>query len=277
MKTLRLGLIGSNIAGTQSPALQILCGLSVHHNVTYDLLIPAEQNTSFQDMFARCVTAKYDGINVTYPYKEEVMQFAKPGDAAVTRIGAANTVKFTELGPHVFNTDYSGFIAAWKAKWGNKKPGRVLLAGAGGVGRAISFALAELGAENVALHDSDESKATALAEAATHFSNTTFFVAPRARLADLSEFDGVINGTPIGMTGVPGSPLPAHVKGNPSWAFDAVYTPDYTPFRAQMEAKGADFLSGYELYFHQGVQGFKIFSGMDVDRQDWVRTALRGG
>ncbi len=48
-------------------------------------------------------------------------------------------------------------------------------------------------------------------------------------------------------------------------------------FRTQTETLGAEFLSGYELYFHQGVQGFRIFSGNEVTRLDWVReTLLRG-
>ncbi len=57
MKTLRLGLIGGNITETRSPALQIVCGLSVGRNVTYDLLIPAEQGLSFAEMLARCQSA----------------------------------------------------------------------------------------------------------------------------------------------------------------------------------------------------------------------------
>jgi shikimate dehydrogenase len=75
------------------------------------------------------------------------------------------------------------------------------------------------------------------------------------------------------MRGREGSPLPANVKGKPLWAFDAVYTPEHTVFRAQMENMGAEFLSGYELYFNQGIQGFKIFSGWEAD-QDWVRQTL---
>jgi shikimate dehydrogenase len=76
------------------------------------------------------------------------------------------------------------------------------------------------------------------------------------------------------MVGRPGSALPATAKGAPTWAFDAVYTPDRTEFRAQTEAMGAAFLSGYDLYFHQGVQAFEIFTGVTPD-EDWVRRVLK--
>jgi shikimate dehydrogenase len=73
------------------------------------------------------------------------------------------------------------------------------------------------------------------------------------------------------MVGRPGSPLPPDAKGAPRWSFDAVYTPVDTVFRAQTEAMGADFLEGYELYFHQGIDAFQIFTGLTVTDPDWVR------
>jgi shikimate dehydrogenase len=267
VKTLRLGLIGGNITESRSPALQIVCGLSVGLNVSYDLLIPQEQGLSFETMLRRCEAAGFDGVNVTYPYKEDVLKFIPAGDPVVSQLGASNTVRFSTKGATAWNTDYTGFISAYRARFGDQKPGRVLMIGTGGVGRAIAFALKELGADKVLLFDIDIAKAEALGAAV----NAT--VANAHHLKDLAGLDGIINCTPLGMTGREGSPLPANVKGKPQWAFDAVYTPEHTVFRAQMENMGAEFLSGYELYFNQGIQGFKIFSGWEAD-QDWVRQTL---
>ncbi len=186
----------------------------------------------------------------------------------MAQLGASNTVRFAPEGATAWNTDYTGFISAYRAKWGNSKPGRVLMIGTGGVGRAIAFALKELAADKVLLFDIDTAKAEALGAAV----NAT--VANTHQLKDLSGLDGIINCTPLGMAGREGSPLPANANGKPLWAFDAVYTPEHTMFRAQMENMGAAFLSGYELYFNQGIQGFKIFSGRDVIEKDWVRKVL---
>ncbi len=268
MKTLRLGLIGGNITASRSPALQIVCGLSVGLNVSYDLLIPEEQGLTFEAILRRCEAAGFDGVNVTYPYKEEVLKFVEAGEPKIKTLGAANTVRFSSSGVTAWNTDYTGFIAAYRSRWGARKPGRILLIGSGGVGRAVAFALAQLGADEILLHDIDTAKSESLARAV----NAT--VVDAKHLSDLTGIDGVINCTPLGMTGREGSPLPQKIKGEICWAFDAVYTPEHTLFRTQTENIGADFQSGYELYFNQGIQGFKIFSGREVTDTDWVRKVL---
>jgi shikimate dehydrogenase len=274
MKTLRLGLIGGNITESRSPALQIVCGLSVGRNVTYDLLIPAEQGLTFADVLKRCEAAGFDGVNVTYPYKEEVLKHTIAGSTVVKALGAANTVRFSNGTATAFNTDYTGFISAYRERWSNRPPGRVLLIGSGGVGRAIAFALADLGAEDVLLHDADGAKSNALLSAlnAAGFDKVTVI----KNLANSGPITGIINATPLGMTGREGSPLTDGFTANPTWSFDAVYTPEDTVFRRQTITLGAEFLSGYELYFHQGIQGFRIFSGTEVTRLDWVREVLRG-
>lgn len=274
MKTLRLGLIGGNITETRSPALQIVCGLSISRNVTYDLLIPAEQGLSFADLLKRCQDTGFDGVNVTYPYKEEVLNHATAGNSVVKALGAANTVRFSDGIATAFNTDHTGFISAYGERWGSRSPGRVLLIGAGGVGRAIAFALADLGAGEILLHDADAVKSKALRSAlnATGFDRALVI----EELGSTCPIDGIINATPLGMSGRKGTPLPAGFTAKPTWSFDAVYTPEDTEFRKQTIALGADFLSGYELYFHQGVQGFSIFSGTEVSRLDRVRKSLRG-
>lgn len=272
--TLRLGLIGGNITATRSPALHIVCGLSIGCQVTYDLLIPAELRLSFAELLAHCQAAGFAGVNVTYPHKEEAAALVVAGDPVVAAMGAANTVCFGAQGPRAFNTDYSGFVAAYRARWGAAPPGRVLLLGTGGVGRAVGFGLLELGAREVVLFDTDLAKVVSLAGAMRGHRAVPVHAAQPAMLRDLTGFDGVINCTPLGMAGRPGSALPEGVTGAPRWGFDAVYTPPDTRFRAQIEALGADFLSGYELYFHQGIAAFEYFSGTRITAPDWVRGVL---
>ncbi|MDP3861048.1 MAG: shikimate dehydrogenase [Phaeovulum sp.] len=274
VRTLRLGLIGGNITATRSPALHVLCGLSLGVNVTYDLIIPAERGLGFPDLLAQCARLGFAGVNVTYPHKEEAAAQVPAGDPVVRAMGSANTVLFTPEGPRAFNTDHSGFVAAWRAAFGARKPGRVLVLGTGGVGRAVGFGLADLGASEILLHDTDAGKVASLAAAIRGHSAVAVAAADPARLHDLAGIDGVVNCTPLGMEGRPGSPLPEAVRGRPVWAFDAVYTPADTPFRAQVTGLGAAFLGGYELYFQQGVRAFEIFSGLEVANPDWVRGIL---
>jgi len=274
VRTLRLGLIGGNITATRSPALHVLCGLSLGINTTYDLVIPAERGMGFGELLAQCERFGFDGVNVTYPHKEQSAALVAPGDPVVQAMGSANTIVFTAQGPRAFNTDHSGFVAAFRAAFGAQSPGRVLVLGTGGVGRAVGFGLADLGASEIVLYDTDAAKVASLAGAIRDHAGTKVTRASAATLDDLAGFDGVVNCTPLGMVGRPGSALPDGVQGRPRWAFDAVYTPADTPFRAQMLGLGAAFLGGYELYFNQGVRAFEIFSGQRVTAPDWVRSVL---
>lgn len=275
-KTLRLGLIGGNITQSRSPALQIVCGLSVTRNVSYDLLIPSEQGLSFEAMLDRCKAVGFDGVNVTYPYKELVLKRIPAGDPVLVALGAANTVRFSASGDLAYNSDYTGFIAAFRQRWGERQPGRVLIIGTGGVGRAIAFALAQLGAKEILLHDLDAEKSRSLKRDIAAHSDVKSTLFNLGTASNLDGIDGVVNGTPLGMNGKPGSPLAASHSGKPAWAFDAVYTPEHTQFRSQCEALGAEFLSGYELYVHQGIHAFQIFTGGLKADESWVRSTLKG-
>ena len=96
---------------------------------------------TFDAALSYCRDAGFDGVNVTYPYKEQAAALALAGDPVLRDMGAANTVCFSPEGMLAYNTDYSGFMSAYRARWGEAAPGRVLIIGAGGVGRAITFAL----------------------------------------------------------------------------------------------------------------------------------------
>ncbi len=273
-RSLRLGLIGGNITESRSPVLHGVCGLAIGRNTTYDLIVPAERGRSFSELLADCEARGFDGLNITYPFKEEAAKLVPAGTAAVAAMGTSNTIKFTATGPRAFNTDHSGFIAGFRESFGQMAPGRVLLLGTGGVGRAVGFALADLGATEIVLYDTDLAKVVSLGAAIAAHAPVAVQVGEAAQLADITGFDGVVNCTPLGMTGRPGSPLPEGVTGAPRWGFDAVYTPIDTPFRAQVEAMGAAFMTGYELYFHQGIGAFEIFSGAVLPDPGWVRRIL---
>jgi len=188
----------------------------------------------------------------------------------IARIGACNTVLFDPQGPRGFNTDYTGFRAAWAGRFGDAAPGRGVMFGAGGVGRAVGFALAALGAEALTIVDPVPGRAEALAQDLAR----TGVTARAGTLQDLARADGVVNATPLGMVGYGGSPVPEGAFPACRWAFDAVYTPVDTAFCRQASAAGARVLSGYALYFHQGIDAFALFTGRAVPDPDLLRRAL---
>jgi shikimate dehydrogenase len=269
---IQLGLIGDNIRRSKSPLLHRLAGELCGLDVRYDPLIPADLGLDFDAAFARCAESGYRGINVTYPYKEQVFARLAVGNAHTRSVAACNTVLFGEGVPQGFNTDCSGFAAAFRANFGNAAPGRVAMAGAGGVGKAIGFALAGLGAAELAIFDPDDRKGRALADALRQSADLPVRLANSVEEA-MEGVDGLVNSTPLGMIGHPGSAFPIEWLKRARWAFDAVYTPIETDFLAAAGAAGLSILSGYELFFHQGVDAFRLFTGVEVD-QPALRAAL---
>ena len=261
---LLLGLIGDNIAASRAPLLHRLAGAQSGLAVRYDRLVPAEMGMDFEAVFARCRDAGYRGINVTYPYKERVTALVGIPDPLVRAMGAVNTVIFGEGEPRGFNTDHTGFIAAWRAARGTAGPGAVALIGAGGVGRAVSFGLVALGATEIRLFDHDAGRSAGLARDLRAVAGSVRIVEAPGPEAAAAGATGLVNCTPVGMTGHDGSPLRPEAMAGAAWAFDAVYTPAETRFLADAAAAGAAVMSGWELFFWQGVHAWAHFAGLPL-------------
>ena len=136
MKRVRLGLIGDSIAASQAPRLHTLAGAIRGIAVRYDLLVPAEFGLGFDALFDRCAGGRYRGINVTHSYKERAAARVEIENPLVRAMGAVNLVRFESDRRQGFNTDYTGFLRAWRVKFGTDAPGVVCQVGAGGAGRA---------------------------------------------------------------------------------------------------------------------------------------------
>lgn len=262
----RLGLVGDNIAASQAPRLHARAGALLGVEVRYDLLVPAEFGLGFDALFDWCAGGRYRGVNVTHPYKERAAARVELENPLVRAIGAVNLVRFEPERRRGFNTDYSGLLRAWREKFGTDAPGVVCQTGAGGAGRAVAFALAELGARAIRLVDVDRSRARALAASL----RAAFPEVDATEVSSLEEAtanaQGLVNCSPVGMIGHDGTPIPRRFMRGAAWAFDAVYTPVDTRFLTDAAAAGLDPLSGFELFFHQGADGLEIFFGESVDR-----------
>jgi shikimate dehydrogenase len=274
MADIRLGLIGDNIAASRAPELHRIAGRLCGLEVSYDLLIPKHLELTFDLVFDWARDQGYRGLNITYPYKEAVVRRLEKQDESVRLPGACNTVLFDPSGPAGFNTDYTGFQAAFRKTFKGCDPGAVALAGCGGAGRAISFALVQLGAPALHLFDTDSRRADALGKALSAGAPHINISIAESIYQACEGADGLINCTPLGMVGYGGSAFPTELTPGRRWVFDAVYTPMQTPLLQTAGAAGVSTMSGYELFFNQGVDAFHIFTGQKVDYRA-LREALR--
>jgi shikimate dehydrogenase len=274
-RELKLGLIGVGIARSRAPVLHRsageLCGLTI----TYDLIqLESSLPADFDNALDTCRARGYRGVNVTYPFKERAAEAVEVTPEQVRRLGAVNTIRFdARAAPQGFNTDYTGFKKALRSRFSDRSPGTVAIVGAGGVGRAIAFGLADLRAKELRLFDQDTARAEKLAAALRAQAYVRISICKSVQEA-ATEADGLVNATPVGMYQHPGTPVPRTLIGAQSWAFDAVYTPIETRFLLDARDAGLEIISGYELFFHQGVDAFEVFTGVRVDEAR-LREALK--
>mgnify|MGYP003638999498 CR=1 FL=1 len=159
------------------------------------------------------------------------------------------------------------FMSGFRATLGERKPGRVLLMGTGGVGKAVAFGLGQLGASEVILMDLDDAKSRQLAKELQQHGFTASTITA-AQLADtVPHCDGLVNCTPIGHEKSPGCPLPAELVQAHHWIFDAVYVPAVTEFISAAKQAGAAVVSGVSLFVYQGVDAFKLFCEDEAKRK----------
>ena len=201
-KTIKLGLIGDNITRSKSPKLHRTAGQLAGLEVTYDRLIPKDLNLTFDQTFEQARNAGFRGINVTYPYKEQFTAKVTVSNPLVRAIGAVNTVVFDPEGPQGYNTDYSGFMSAYRLILGDTEPGVACLIGTGGVGKAVAFGLLGLKATTIRCVDLDPVKAEALATALRDVGSDTKIEIATDPVEAAKTADGIINCTPLGMVGI---------------------------------------------------------------------------
>jgi len=263
---LKINLLGSGIEHSRMPQLQEylgnICGIAINYGK-----VDAGLDTDFSlaEVIEKSVRENFTGLNITHPYKSDVVGLVSRSIIPEhVQIGSFNILKFENGEILGANTDYSGFIRAYKKYRNQKPPGKVFLVGAGGVGRAIAFALAALGCSELFIYDRRENQAQILARNLEQKGLNACVVTPGDMASAVSSADGLVNCTEMGMYNHPGSAIDARLISNQQWAFDAVYTPMETEFLSKCREAGLLCISGYYLWIYQGLDAFTIFTGIEI-------------
>lgn len=265
---IKLGLVGEGIAKSQSPDLHERLGASVGVPVRYDLVDSrGATDFNFSSAIQTLRAVGYRGTNVTFPFKEKAAQLADIRGEGVRRVGTANTLLFDEDGLRAENTDYTGFISAYRYSFGDQPAGDVLLIGAGGVGRAVACALGELAVNCIYILERDSTRADKLSSDLNAMGIATECVTTEKALKGLPRWQGVVNCSPIGHINHPGCPIDTVGLGSQHWVFDAVYIPAHTELLNAAYQAGAKTLSGVDLFVFQGVDAFRFFTADYIDSE----------
>ncbi len=254
-------LFGKNITRSKSPYFHNELAKHLNIDLNYQLnSIDSGDIDEFKSQAKQLFSNTITSSNVTYPFKEIAIEVADKLDISAQRIGAANTLIKRDGKIIAYNTDYSGFKKAYE-KTRSEKPGKVVLIGCGGVGKAIAIALVDLGVEELTLFDMDENKSGQLASQIAK-ENVNVSTSNQSNLeSNIKSATGLVNCTPVGHYATPGIPVKAEWISTQSWVFDAVYTPIDTEFLLCAKSKNIETISGFELFFNQAIDGFCLFTG----------------
>ncbi len=245
---LKLAVVGGDVSQSGSPAVHSFILRRFSGGCTYEKVsIPAEEfSVQAEGLFSR-----YDGFNVTVPFKREIIRFLKGLEGDAKLFGAVNTV--VAAGRLGYNTDGYGFMLMLENAGFDVKDKSVLVLGAGGAGRSCIKKLCEGGAE-VYAYERDSSRLGAVWEELGGF-------IPLERVSE-RPFDLILNCTGVGMHGTAGMlPSVSYENGETDSvgrllkmcgaAADLIYVPAHSEFLRVAEEYGKPVLNGAAMLFYQ--------------------------
>jgi len=259
------GLIGNPVEHSLSPPMHEAAYEELGLDARYVTFEPPKGEASRAIDAAE--TLGIDGLNVTIPFKQAVLDAVEPDDLAA-RIGAVNTIDFSGDRPTGHNTDAIGAVRALE-EHDVELTGSAVVVGAGGAGRAVSFALAEEGMD-VAIANRTVETAHDLADDIPRASGHGLDAVPDL----LAGADVLVNATSVGME-EDRSPVPAETLHGDLAVLDAVYSPIETRLLREAEGVGATTVDGAWMLLFQGVAAFERWTGREAPVAEMNR-ALRG-
>ena len=266
-KTRVVGLFGYPVEHSLSPAMHNAA--FAHLGLDYCYVTFPVRPGLLKDAVGGITALDLRGVNVTVPHKENVIPFLDKVDEEAAFIGAVNTILNAEGRLTGSNTDGRGFMESL-SEAGIAVEGKALLVlGAGGASRAISYYLSDKAA-SLEIFDIDRDKVTKLVRDLGAIRSN---VSIRKSLTDLQGADILINATPLGLKGADPFPVDPGLVSGRMTVCDLIYKE--TPLLKASAEKGCRTLNGLGMLLHQGVLAFEIWTGVKPP-VDVMRNAIMG-
>ncbi len=269
-KTRTCGLLGNPVEHTLSPVIHNTLAQRLGQNLVYVPFLVERGKVA--DAVAGAEALNLLGLNVTVPYKSEVMDSLKEIDDLALKIGAVNTLVKTKGGYKGYNTDMEGLFRAMESENIRIEGEEIVLLGAGGAARAVAYLCASKGAGKVYLLNRTLEKAQTVAKE-VNLAMDREVIAPMAleeytRLPDRSYL--AIQGTSVG--------LAPHVEDvvideeafyrKIHTGFDLIYSPWETRFMKLVRENGGKAYNGLKMLLYQGVIAYELWNNVRVSEED---------
>ncbi|MBT8245532.1 MAG: shikimate dehydrogenase [Winogradskyella sp.] len=213
-----------------------------HTYVNFELQDISEFENIFQD------SENIKGLNVTIPYKEDVIPFLDKLDKRAKKIGAVNTIKISKKGKRIgYNTDYFGFKESLKPHL-KKHHKKALILGTGGASKAIAYALKQL---KINFHFVSRTK-----------KDTVKFIYSELTETIINEHQILINCSPVGtfpnVYKYPNIPYDGVTEHH--ILYDLIYNPEETKFLQLGKSQNATTINGLKMLELQAEKSWEIWN-----------------
>lgn len=269
-KTRICGLIGNPVEHTLSPMIHnTLAGL-LGHNLVY-VPFPVEEGRVTQAV-AGADALNLLGLNVTVPYKSEVIESLKEIDELAQNIGAVNTLVRTEGGYKGYNTDMEGLYRAMISDGIRIKDETVILLGAGGAARAVAYLCAVKGAKQVYMLNRTLDKAQTVAGEVNRAVGRAVIhpmaIEDHAMLPEGKYL--TIQGTSVGLAPHADDVVIADdaFYEKVGTGFDLIYRPWETKFMRLTRAHGGQAYNGLKMLLYQGIIAYELWNDVKVSEEE---------
>ena len=263
------GLIGNPVEHTLSPTIHNTLAQMEGHNLVY---VPFHvEKGHLSDAVKGAFGLNILGMNVTVPYKSDVIESLTDIDDLAEKIGAVNTLVRTNTGYKGYNTDILGLYRAMVSERIRLEGEKVILLGAGGAARAVAFLCAEKNAEKVYLLNRSIEKAQAVAdEVNAAFGKDCITAMTMDAYQELPEGKYLaIQGTSVGLH--PDSDK-AVIEDEAFYrkihtGYDLIYKPAETKFMKLVKENGGMAYNGLKMLLYQGIIAYELWNQISVSEE----------
>jgi shikimate dehydrogenase len=264
------GLIGNPVEHTMSPAIHNTIAQALGENLVY---VPFHVP---QGYVKQAVEGAYAlnllGVNVTVPYKSDVLPSLCEMDPLAEKIGAVNTLVRTPKGFKGYNTDMPGLYRAMSGDGVRIEGEKVLVLGAGGVARAVTMLLADRKAAEIILLNRTVERAQQVAdEVNACFGVDMVKALPLEGYRKLPEGEKylAIQATNVGMFPDTEKAVieDADFYQKLHTGYDLVFNPAQTRFMKLVESQGGRAYNGLKMLLYQGIIAYELWTGAEISAE----------
>ena len=248
-------VIGNPIEHSQSPQLHNYWIKKNNINGIYEKQLFHKHE--LKDLIFKVKEKKINGINITVPFKKEIIPYLDELSPEAKLTGSVNTINLVKEKVVGYNTDITGFEFAIKDINFDLNKKKVLILGAGGVVSSIIFALNKMRISGVTITNRTREKAENLKDIFRNLKIVDWGVIPY--------FDVIINATSLGLNDSENIDLDFSKVGKNKLFYDVIYNPKETNFLKKAKKMGNKTENGKKMFVYQAAAAFKIWHNIQPE------------